>query len=158
MRQQPISAIETHGGQSYHVPNRLNDAHCRFLNDNVGISRRTLRHVHVMFNETFGTALSWHGFMALRSDAIKDGRCKTTYIRNYFKHENSSERELRLQRPFLKSRLTGGCQFQPADNQAACGAPTLGRYCEKHVHAAYGEQDNDPRGKTYVDASLGKYG
>jgi len=158
MGQMPISAVLPHGGQSYYVPNRLNDEQCRFLNDNLGISRRPLRHVHIEFNQKFGTALTWHSFMALRSDAIKDGRCKTTYIRNYHKAENSSERELRLQRPLLKSRITGGCQFQPVDGSAACGAPTLGRYCEKHAHAAFGEQNSEQRGQSYLDASLGKYG
>ena len=159
MGQHPHSAVwETDGGQQYCIPNRLSDEHCQFLNDNVGISRRTLRHVHIMFNEKFGMTLRWDIFMALRADAIREGRARTTYFRNYYKNENSSERELRLQRPFLKSRLTGGCQYKPINQQAACGAPTVGRYCEKHVHAAYAEEETAKRGVSYLDTSLGKYG
>ncbi len=144
---------------SGHIPNRLTDEHCQFLDDNVGISRRTLRHVHAMFNERFEMALSWELFTALRKDAIREGRAKTTYMKNYFKNENSSERELRTQRPYLRSRITGGCQFIPAGHKAACGAPTTGRYCETHVHLAFdGDRQASKRGISYIDSTLGKYG
>ena len=159
MGQHPHSAVwETRGGQNICAQKKLTDEQCRFLDDNIGISRRTLRHVHVMFNERFETALRWQDFMDLRAKAISEGRCRTTYLKHYYKNENSSERELRLQRPILKSRITGGCQFQPREDQPACGAPTQGRYCEKHVHAAFNRQQPSRRGISYVDSSLGKYG
>ena len=159
MGHQPNSVTwETTGGQHIFVPNQLSDKQCEFLNSNIGISRRTLRHVHIMFNETFGTTLSWERFMALRGDAIKAGRCRTTYFRNYYKSESSSEKELRIQRPLLKARLTGGCQYQLDKTRGTCGAPTLGRYCEAHVHMAFDEKPTAKRGLSYVDSSLGKYG
>lgn len=159
MGQHPQAAVwETSGGQNTSALKRLTDEQCRFLDSNIGISRRTLRHVHEMFNDKFGTELNWDRFMALRAEAISDARCRTAYIKHYYKNENSSERQLRQQRPILKSRLTGGCQYQSASDKPACGAPTLGRYCEDHVHAAYSEHERSKRRLSYVDSSLGKYG
>ena len=158
MGHHPHSAVWHDGGTKKYGLNRLTDDHCQFLNDNVGISRRTLRHVHEMFNDKFELALGWEQFMALRADAISDGRCRTTYFRNYFKSENSSERELRLQKPFLKSRLVGGCQFRGEGMREACGAETSGRYCERHARIGYGPRTNSGRQKGYIDSTLGKYG
>lgn len=159
MGQHPRAAVwDASGGQNICALKRLTKEQCQFLDSNIGISRRTLRHVHVMFNDKFETDLNWERFMTLRADAISEGRCKTAYIKHYYKNENSSERELRLQRPVLKSRIIGGCQFQPVQDRPACGAPTLGRYCEKHVHAAYSNRQRSKRGLSYVDSSLGKYG
>lgn len=152
------AALDMGGRQEFRALAKLTDAQCQFLDENIGISRRTLRHVHEMFNTRFKTSLSWEQFMALRTDAIREGRAKTTYLKHYYKNENSSERELRRQKPFLKSRITGGCQYKPADKSTACGAPTTGRYCEAHVQAAFNDGAAPQRGMSYLDSSLGKYG
>lgn len=159
MGHQPHSAAwYDRGGQQFHTSRRLTDEQCQFLNDNVGISRRTLRHVHVMLNEKYGLALSWDEFQSIRARAIMEGRCRTTYFRHYYKNENSSERELRLQRPFLNSRITGGCQYRPDGYGTACGAPTVGRFCETHVHAAFDEKPPGRMGLRNIGRSMGKYG
>jgi len=159
MGHQPNSAVWNNNGGHYNrMHDRLTDEQCQFLNENVGISRRTLRDVHEMFNKQFTTDFTWIQFKDLRASAIAEGRCRTTYFRNYFKGENSSEKELRLQKPFLKSRWAGGCQYKPAHHDYACGAPTPGRFCEAHVHAAFAEKKTVKRGVSYIDSSLGKYG
>lgn len=157
MGQHPQPAVWDNGGQHIRMLERLTDEQCRFLDDNVGISRRTLRHVHGMFNDKFGTRLSWLEFNRLRKEAIHEGRARTTYLKHYYKNENSSERELRLQRPILKSRIVGGCQYLASGAKMACGAETPGRYCEAHAHAAFGEKPAENR-YTSLDRSLGKYG
>jgi len=159
MGHHPTSAVwEDRGGPKTFGLKKLTDAQCRFLDENIGISRRTLRHVHGMFNEHFEMNITWENFTRLRNDAISAGRCKSTYLKHYYKNENSSERELRLQKPYLTSRLSGGCQYKPNDTSPVCGAPTPGRYCEKHVHAAYHKRSAVSRGLSYIDTSLGKYG
>ncbi len=158
MGHHPGSAVWDSGGHHKLAQKKLTDAQCRFLNDNLGVTRRTLRHVHLMFNERFETDLKWDDFKTLRTAAIKAGRCRTTYIRNYHKIETSSERELRLQRPYLKSRITGGCQYREDAGKAACGASTLGRFCERHVQAAFADYPPRVRGADCLDSSLGKYG
>ena len=136
----------------------FSDEQCAFINKNVGVSRRTLRDVAELFNKAFQLKLSYEEFIGLRADAISNNRCKTTYFRNYFKGENSSERELRKQKFVLKSRITGGCQYQLADDEAACGSATTGRFCEKHVRLGHKRQADTRRGIDYIDSSLGKYG
>ena len=154
----------TRDGQEILRPNsrlegmRFTDEQCVFVNDNVGVSRRTLKDVATMFNKTFAMNISYENFLELRADAIASGRCKTTYFRNYFKGENSSERELRRQKTVLKSRMTGGCQYQASHDEMACGAATNGRYCEAHVRSGYQHSHGASRGADYIDSSLGKYG
>lgn len=159
MGQHPEAATwNTMGGTKTAVCQRFTDEQCAFLNANVGISRRTLKHVCAMINDKFGLELSYEAFTQMRADALADGRCRTTYFRNYYKGENSSERELRLQKPVLKSRLLGGCQFRTDAMEEACGLATAGRYCEAHVRAGYKPNRSASRGGAYVDSSLGKYG
>ena len=137
---------------------KLTDEQCNFINNNVGVSRRTLRDVSLMFNEKFETKIEYSEFLRLRSEAISAGRCRTTYFRNYYKGENSSERELRKQKSVLKSRLIGGCQYQDLKSNEACGVKTTGRYCEAHVRAGHKPRQDTRRGADYIDSSLGKYG
>lgn len=158
MGQHPEPVVWKDGGQRFRMLERLTDEQCLFLDANVGISRRTLRHVHVMFNERFDTKLNWQDFYRLRKEAIQDGRARTTYLKHYYKNENSSERELRLQRPVLKSRIIGGCQYIAPGARAACGAETPGRYCEAHAHAAFGKDNAVVNRISGLDQSLGKYG
>jgi len=136
----------------------LSGAQCKFINENVGVSRRTLRDVCELFNSEFETHISYEEFMALRADAIADGRCRTTYFRNYFKGENSSERELRQQTPVLKARITGGCQYKSDIMKTACGNTTQGRFCEIHARTGYKRNAGTLRGRDYIDSTLGKYG
>ncbi len=138
--------------------NKLTDEQCAFINDNVGVSRRTLSDVADMFNQAFGSSISYEVFLQLRADAIESGRCKTTYFRNYFKGENSSERELRKQQTVVRSRIIGGCQFQISPDEKVCGAATNGRFCEAHVRSGYKRNQDANRGGDYIDSSLGKYG
>ncbi len=152
------AAWETSGGTVKAARPKLTDKQCAFINDNVGISRRTLRDVCNLFNAAFDTAYSYEAFLEARADAIHAGRCRTTYFRNYFKGENSSERQLRLQRPVLHSRLIGGCQYQLSAKGHACGAETSGRFCENHVRLGHVRDDDASRGYCYIDSSLGKYG
>lgn len=158
MGQHPEPAVWNDGGQQFRVLDKLTDEQCRFLDSNIGISRRTLRHVHVMFNAEFETDLAWYDFLRLRKDAIREGRARTTYLKHYYKNENSSERELRLQRPLLKSRIVGGCQYLGPDAQRACGAETPGRYCEAHANAAFANGPTTQSRHLGLDQSLGKYG
>ncbi len=158
MGQHPEPAVWQDGGDRFRVLERLTDEQCAFLDANVGISRRTLRHVHVMFNEQFKTELSWLDFYRLRKEAIQEGRARTTYLKHYYKNENSSERTLRVQRPLVRSRIVGGCQYLAPGSQRACGAETPGRYCELHAHAAFGEKPSPPTRFSGLDKSLGKYG
>jgi len=137
---------------------RLSDAQCAFINANVGVSRRTLRDVCNMLNDKFELGLSFEAFSKSRADAIAEGRCRSTYFRNYFKGENSSERELRRQKPLLISRLTGGCQFKAAEESMACGKATSGRYCEAHARAGHIPAHTNNRGTEYIDSTLGRYG
>ena len=136
----------------------LSATQCKFINENAGVSRRTLRDVCNLFNAEFKTNLSYEEFMSLRADAIADGRCRTTYFRNYFKGENSSERELRRQTPVLKARITGRCQFKSDVMTSVCGAETQGRFCEKHARAGYRHYSGTLRGREYLDSTLGRYG
>jgi len=149
---------ESAGGNNIAMPNRFTDAHCAFVNANVGVSRRTIKDVAIMFNDEFGLNWTYDEFVQCRSSAIAEGRCRTTYFRNYFKGENSSERQLRHQKGVIVSRLTGGCQYQDDLSSAACQAPTSGRYCEKHVRMGHAAATSASRGGDYIDSSLGKYG
>jgi len=152
------AAWEASGGTVKAARFKLTETQCAFINDNVGISRRTLRDVCNLFNVAFDTAYSYEAFLEARADAINDGRCRTTYFRNYFKRENSSERQLRIQKPILRSRLVGACQYQDGLEGQACGAETSGRFCETHVRLGHIKDDNASRGYCYIDSSLGKYG
>lgn len=152
------AAWDSCGGMVKAARPKLTNKQCAFINDNVGISRRTLRDVCNLFNEAFDTAFSYEAFLEARAGAINDGRCRTTYFRNYFKGENSSERQLRIQKPILRSRLVGACQYQDSESDRVCGAKTSGRFCEAHVRSGHVRDDNASRGYCYIDSSLGKYG
>ncbi|NNE58053.1 MAG: hypothetical protein HKN36_08105 [Hellea sp.] len=137
---------------------KLTDKQCEFINNNAGVSRQTLRDVCGMLNAEFGLNLSYEAFVEARATAIEDGRCRTTYLRNYFKSENSSERQLRQQRALLRPRLSGGCQYLSDSNIVACGKPTSGRFCETHVRQGHRIEASNLRGQDYIDSTLGKYG
>ncbi len=165
MGYQPASATgNSDGGNHQAMPEnqaitfRLNDAQCDYINANVGVARQTLKDVAAKLNQKFGLHLSYEQFVESRAAAISEGRCRTTYFRNYYKGENSSEKELRKQRSVLLTRLTGGCQFQNDQDSPPCGAPTMGRFCETHVRAGHIPAGSNLRGQDYIDSTLGRYG
>ena len=147
-----------HFAKSLNADIVFSDDQCRFLNENIGVSRRTLKDVLHLFNAKYGCSIGFQQFQKARLDAIDEGRCRTTYVRNYYKSENTSDRQLREQKPVIRARLTQKCQYWNNQKKAVCGADTPGRFCENHAAMAHKSKTSPVRGPHSIDGSLGRYG